>query len=157
MPLLIVIVLVIAEIYVLITVGSWIGAGYTILLLIASSLLGAFLLKREGGRAFRALRAAVNTRRPPHREIADGVIIVLGGLLMLLPGFISDVLGLLCLLPPSRVLIRRALFGVALNRVPAPLRFRSGRGPVAGHRPEPPVIEGEIDPRWTPPGQQSGP
>lgn len=146
MPLLILIVLVIAEIYVLITVGGWIGAGYTILALIAFSLLGAFLLKREGSKAFRALRQAVDTRRPPHREIADGVIIFLGGLLMLLPGFLSDVVGLLCLLPPTRVLIRRGLFGVALRRMPSPLRFRATQGPRDDRR-GPPVIEGEIDPR----------
>lgn len=145
MPFLVLILLVIAEIYVLITVGSWIGAGYTILLLIAFSVVGAILLKREGSRAFRALREAVNTRHPPHREIADGMIIFLGGLLMVLPGFISDVVGLLCLLPPTRGLIRRALFGVALRRVPPPLRFGSTRG--AAGRPQPPVIEGEIDPR----------
>ncbi|MBA2414322.1 MAG: FxsA family protein [Geodermatophilaceae bacterium] len=146
MPLLILLVLVVAEIYVLITVGGWIGAGYTILLLAAFTLLGAFLLKREGVKAFRSLREAVNTRRPPHREVADGVIIFLGGLLMLLPGFISDVVGLLCLIPPTRALIRRGLFGVVLSRVPPPLRFRSAKGPAGGRR-EPPVIEGEIDPR----------
>jgi UPF0716 protein FxsA len=142
-PFLILIALLIAEIYVLITVGGWIGAGYTILLLIAGSVLGAFLLKREGSRAFRAFREALDTRRPPHREIADGVIIVLGGLLMVLPGFISDVVGLLCLLPPTRVLIRRGLFGVVLRRVPLPLR-RSSRRP---DRPDSTVIEGEMDPR----------
>jgi len=144
MPLLILLLLVIAEIYVLITVGGWIGAWYTILLLIVFSLLGAFLLRREGSKAFRSLREAVNTRRPPHREVADGMIIFLGGLLMLLPGFISDVVGLLCLIPPTRSLIRRALFGVVLRRMPAPLRFRTG--PADG-RHGPPVIEGEMDPR----------
>jgi len=146
MPVLILILLVVAEIYVLITVGSWIGAGFTILALIGFSLLGLYLLKREGSKAFRALREAMDTRRPPHREIADGVIIFLGGFLMLLPGFISDVVGLLCLLPPTRALARRALFGLVLRRVPAPMRFLSSRGPTA-ERPESPVIEGEIDPR----------
>lgn len=146
MPLVLLFVLVIAEIYVLITVGGWIGAGYTILLLIAFSVLGLVLLRVQGGRAWRALREAWKNGRPPHREIADGVIVSLGGLLMVLPGFITDVVGLLCLLPPTRVLIRRALFGVALSRVPPPLRFRSPRGP-GGRRPDPPVIEGEIDSR----------
>lgn len=152
MPLLILLMLVVAEIYVLITVGSWIGAGYTILLLIASSLLGAFLLKREGSKALRALREAASTGRPPHREIADGILIFLGGLLMLLPGFLSDVLGVLCLLPPTRALIRRGAVEVAVRRLPATLRFRPGRGQPdragngrTGSRP--PVIEGEIDPR----------
>lgn len=146
MPLLILLLLVIAEIYVLITVGGWIGAGWTILALIAGSVLGALLLRVQGARAWRALRDAANTRRPPHREIADGALIFLGGLLILLPGFISDVLGLLCLLPPTRLLIRKLIFGVALRRVPPPLRLRSSRG-QAGRRPDPPVIEGEFDSR----------
>ncbi len=139
MPLLILLVLVVAEIYVLITVGGWIGAGYTILLLAAFTLLGAFLLKREGVKAFRSLREAVNTRQPPHREVADGVIIFLGGLLMLLPGFLSDIVGLLCLFPPTRALLRTGILALVIRRLPPVLRFRPGRG-------IPPVIEGEVSP-----------
>ncbi len=143
MPVLILILLVVAEIYVLITVGSWIGAGFTILALIGFSLLGLYLLKREGSKAFRALREAMDTRRPPHREIADGVIIFLGGLLMLLPGFISDVVGLLCLFPPTRALLRKGILGVLIRRLPPMMRFRPGRR-------MPPVIDGEVEPGGTP-------
>ncbi len=99
--------------------------------------------------------------RPPGREALDGVLILLGGLLVLLPGFVSDVLGLLCLLPPTRRLLGRVLVGWALSRGQATVvRVRSTRGPAgpggpAGPdaRPGPPpapgtgrVIEGEIEP-----------
>lgn len=150
------VLLVLAELFLLITVGGQIGAGWTILALVVGTLIGLWLCKREGARAFRALRDAVNSHRPPHREIADGALIFLGGLLMLLPGFISDVLGLLCLLPPTRAVLRRSLFGLAASQIPAPLRVRSQRsGPVEAPRGQPPqTIEGEIEPQ--PDGPRSG-
>ncbi len=143
MPLLLLLVLVVAEIYVLIVVGGWIGALPTILLLIASSLIGGYLLKREGAKALRSLRQASQERRPPHKEIADGILIFLGGLLMLLPGFISDVVGLLCLFPPTRALLRKGILGVLIRRLPPMMRFRPGRR-------MPPVIDGEVEPGGTP-------
>ncbi|CAN5243020.1 FxsA family protein [soil metagenome] len=141
------VLLVLAELFVLISVGGQIGAGWTILALVISTLIGLWLLKREGALAFRALRDAVNSRRPPHRELADGALIFLGGLLFVLPGFISDVLGLLCLLPPTRAVLRRLLFGLAASQLPVPLKMRSKRaGPVDPPRRDPPtVIEGEIE------------
>ena len=67
------------EIYVIIQVGQVIGAWWTILLLIADSIFGSWLIKREGGRAWLALRAALEAGRLPHRELADGVLILVGG------------------------------------------------------------------------------
>src|SRR3954471_14438028 len=75
------------EIYVLIQVGQAIGAWWTILLLIADSLLGTWLIRREGGRAWRALTTALQTGRMPAKELADGALILVGGTLMLAPGF----------------------------------------------------------------------
>jgi UPF0716 protein FxsA len=66
------------EIYVLIQVGQVIGAWWTILLLILDSLLGSWLIKREGGRAWQALRTALETGRMPARELADGALILVG-------------------------------------------------------------------------------
>ena len=74
------------EIYVLIQVGQVIGAWWTILLLIADSILGGWLIKREGGRAWRALRRRSSSGRMPARELADGALILVGGTLMLTPG-----------------------------------------------------------------------
>lgn len=143
MPLLLFVLYVVAEIVVLITVGSALGAGWTILLLLVSSALGLWLLRREGSRALRALREASRTGRPPHHEIADGVLIFIGGVLMILPGFLSDLLGLACLFPPTRRLVRRSLLALILRRLPVavfnPRRGRGGR-----------VIDGEVETGRTP-------
>ena len=90
------------EIYVLIQVGKVIGVGWTIVALIADSFLGGWLIKREGGRAFRQLGVALSEGRMPSREIADGILILLGGILMLSPGFVLDVFGLVLVLPFTR-------------------------------------------------------
>ncbi len=103
------------EIYVIIQVGQVIGAWWTIALLIADSIFGAWLIKREGGRAWQALVAALNERRMPHRELADGVLILVGGTLLLTPGFVSDIFGILCILPFTRPVGRR-LLGRVISR-----------------------------------------
>jgi UPF0716 protein FxsA len=103
------IVVPIAEIYVIIKVGQAIGALWTILLLIADSIVGARLLSWQGRAAWRRFQEAIATGRMPHNEILDGVMIVFGGALLLTPGFITDVFGLLLLLPPSRAVVRRWL------------------------------------------------
>lgn len=97
------------ELIVIVRVGQTIGVGWTILLLIVDSIVGAWLLKREGGRALTALGAAFSSGRMPAREIADGMLILVGGVLMLTPGFVSDVLGFLCILPMTRPLARGLL------------------------------------------------
>jgi UPF0716 protein FxsA len=132
-------------------VSSWIGFGWTLLLLLVTTLVGGWLVRREGARAWRSFSAAVAEGRPPGRAALDGVLILLGGLLVLLPGFVSDGLGLLCLLPPTRRLLGRALVGWALTRGRATVvRVRATRGPAGAPPPRPPapgrVIEGEIDP-----------
>lgn len=99
----------VVEISVLVLVGNAVGVLPTIGLLIAGAVLGSWMLRREGRRAFEAFNEAARLRRPPEREVADGVLIVAGGLLIVLPGFVSDVLGLLCLLPPTRAFLRRRL------------------------------------------------
>ena len=98
-----------AELFVVIDVAGAIGVGATILLLILSWPLGAWALKAQGRAAWRRLSAAVAAGRPPGREVLDGVLVLLGGLLLIVPGFISDVLGALALLPPTRALMRRQL------------------------------------------------
>src|SRR3954449_4896587 len=103
-PLLILIFIVvpIAEIYVIIQVGQAIGALWTILLLIADSIIGARLLSWQGRRAWLRFQEALASGRVPHREVLDGVLIILGGAFLLTPGFITDVFGLLLLIPPTR-------------------------------------------------------
>ena len=105
-----------AEVYVLIQVGQVIGALWTVLLLIAISVLGSYLIKREGARAWRALQSALQSHRMPARELADGALILIGGTLLLTPGFLSDVLGLFCILPFTRPLARRLLTGFVTRK-----------------------------------------
>lgn len=105
------------EIVVIVAVGQWIGGWPTFLLLLATSVLGAWLIRREGGRAWRALEQAIRSGRMPAREIADGVVVLVGGSLLLLPGFVTDVLGLLLVLPFTRPVARSLLAAVISRRL----------------------------------------
>jgi UPF0716 protein FxsA len=129
------------EIYVLIQVGQVIGPWWTILLLIADSILGGWLIRLEGRKAWRALTTALNSGQMPAKELADGALILIGGTLMLTPGFVSDALGILLILPLTRPVARRLLTRVVSRRLVA------GRvGVRQGPRPGPggPVIRGEV-------------
>ncbi|MEQ4722603.1 FxsA family protein [Nonomuraea sp. B19D2] len=95
------------EIWLLIQVGSVIGGPATVALLIADSLLGAWLVRREGRRAWQALQEALRSGRMPDRELADAGLVLVGGALLLTPGFFTDVFGFLCVLPFTRPLMRR--------------------------------------------------
>ena len=142
------------EIFVLIQVGQVIGPWWTILLLIADSILGTWLIKREGGRAWAALRTALNSGQMPARELADGALILIGGTLMLSPGFVTDLAGILLILPFTRPLARRALTGLVTRRLmgagAAAYMPRTRPGNTSGNeqRPHPnpggSVVEGEV-------------
>src|ERR671918_1479155 len=101
------IVVPLVELYVIIKVGQWIGAGPTIALLLLDAVLGSVLLRHQGRAAWRRFNQALAERRVPHREVFDGVMVIFGAALLLTPGFITDVFGLLCLIPPTRDLLRR--------------------------------------------------
>jgi UPF0716 protein FxsA len=133
------------EIYVIIQVGQVIGAGWTILLLIADSIFGSWLVKREGGRAWEALRVALQEGRMPHKELADGVLILVGGLLMLTPGFVLDVVGLVCILPFTRPVGRRFLSGLISRRLVG-AGHPGASAPGTRRRPGPDdgVVQGEV-------------
>jgi UPF0716 protein FxsA len=124
----------ILEIYVIIQVGQAIGALWTIALLIADSILGSLLMKSQGRAAWRRFQTALAEGRMPGREVLDGVLVIFGGAFLLTPGFCSDIVGALLLLPPSRVVIRRIVarrftFGL-LGDVPSPrVRPTRPRGP----------------------------
>jgi UPF0716 protein FxsA len=107
----------ILEIVVIVAVGQAIGGWQTCLLIVATSLLGAWLIRREGGRAWRALEQAVRSGRMPAREIADGVVVLVGGSLLVVPGFITDLLGLLLVLPFTRPIARSMLAAVISRRL----------------------------------------
>jgi UPF0716 protein FxsA len=111
-PLLLIILFIvvpIAELALLIQVGQLIGVWWTIGLLIADALLGSWLLRSQGRIAWRRFNEAIVEGRIPHKEVVDGVLVIFGGALLLCPGFITDVFGLLFLFPPTRVLMRGLL------------------------------------------------
>ena len=103
------IVVPLAELYVILRVGDAIGAIWTILLLAADSVLGSILLRTQGRSVWRRFNAALADGKMPHREVIDGVLVVFGGAFLITPGFITDVVGILLLVPPTRAVIRRLL------------------------------------------------
>ena len=107
----------IAELAVIIQVGEAIGVWWTIAILVADSILGSLLMRSQGRAAWLRFTAALQSGRPPAREVADGVLVIFGGALLLTPGFLSDIFGLLLLLPPTRAVIRRLFLRQALRRL----------------------------------------
>lgn len=97
------------ELAVIIQVGGAIGTLNTILLLVVISLAGGWLMRREGVGVARRVQAKVRAGQVPGPELVDAFLILMGGALMLTPGFLTDVLGLSLLLPPVRAVVRRAL------------------------------------------------
>jgi len=106
-----------AELLVIIQVGQAVGALNTVALLVLVSAVGAWLVKREGIGVWRRFRRQVEAGVVPGREIADGVMILFAGALMMTPGFLTDILGVLLLLPPVRAAVRAGLLGRAARRV----------------------------------------
>jgi UPF0716 protein FxsA len=105
------IVIPIVELYVIIQIGSLIGVWPTIALLLADAVLGSLLLRHQGRGAWRRFNAALAERRFPGREVADGLLIAIGGTLLLTPGFVTDIFGAIFLIPPTRAIVRRLLRG----------------------------------------------
>lgn len=105
------------EIYVLVQVAQSIGALPTVALLVLDGVAGAALARSQGRKAWSALTQALAEHRVPAKEVADGALVVLGGALLLTPGFVTDVLGVLCLLPPTRAVLRRLVTGAVASRL----------------------------------------
>jgi UPF0716 protein FxsA len=99
------------ELYVIIQVGGAIGVLPTIGLLLADSVLGSLLMRSQGRAAWRSFTRATTEGRVPAREVLDGALIIFGGALLLTPGFVTDLLGMALLVPPTRAVVRRALVG----------------------------------------------
>ena len=97
------------ELYVIIQVADGVGTGRTILLLIAVSVVGAWMVRRSGLGVLNQIRARLQRGELPAGELVDGVLILFAGALMLTPGFLTDGVGLLLLFPPTRLLVRSLL------------------------------------------------
>lgn len=99
----------IVEVWLLVAVGQQIGALWTILILIAEAVLGAWLMRREGAKAWRALNQAFQSGTLPTGELLDAMLVLVGGVLLMLPGFFTDIFGLIFLLPFTRPAARGLL------------------------------------------------
>ena len=157
LPLLVLVFIVvpIAELYVIIQVGQAIGVLPTIAVLIADSVLGSMLMRAQGRAAWRRFNVALEAGRVPAREVLDGVLVIFGGALLLTPGFLTDALGLMLLIPPTRALVRRVLVRRFSDRMIASATARASgpRGPRGPARPA--DVEGtavDIDPDHLPRG-----
>jgi UPF0716 protein FxsA len=131
------IVVPIAELYVIIQVGELIGIWPTLALLLLDAVGGSLLLKHQGRGAWRRFNEALAQRRFPGREVVDGVLIVIGGTLLISPGFITDVVGLFFLIPPTRALARALLRRLTIGRIAIVGFPGAGTGPGADRGPGP--------------------
>lgn len=116
------------ELAVIIKVGSVIGVLPTIGLLLLDSLLGVWLLRHQGRASWRRFNASLRTGRPPTTEVIDGALVILGGALLLTPGFITDFMGFALLVPPTRAAVRVPLVTLLSRR----LVVRAGTTAYAG-------------------------
>jgi UPF0716 protein FxsA len=123
------------EIFAIIQVGQVIGAPWTIAILLVDSAIGAWIVKREGLRAWEALRKAVTAGHLPGTELADAALVLVGGALLLTPGFVTDAAGFFMVLPVTRPLGRRALLWYVGRRAGQAMSRRT-----AGSR----VVHGEV-------------
>jgi len=105
------------EIAVIVQVGSWIGVLPTVALLLFESLVGAYVLKREGRRAWVTLRETLANGVMPDVALLDAALVLIGGTLLLTPGFVTDIVGFACVLPFSRPAIQRLVTRLILRQI----------------------------------------
>ena len=151
----------ILEVWLLTVVGTAIGLPQTLAILVVEAVIGAVLLRREGRKSWAALVAAYQDGRVPTGQLADAALVLVGGMMLILPGFFTDIFGLAFLLPPTRPLVRKALGWMVARQASrsgfniADLRGRRPPGTVPGtvvtDQPKPspspdrPVIRGEVE------------
>jgi UPF0716 protein FxsA len=139
----------IAELYVIIKVGEAIGLLPTLLLLLADAVLGSMLLRHQGRAAWIRFNRALAEGRLPHKEVFDGVLVIMGGALLLTPGFLTDILGLILLIPPTRALVRAMSARFVRRRLALGGAVWSVGTPRRGPRPRP-APDGPAGPRREP-------
>ena len=124
------------EVVVIIAVGRAIGGWQTFFLLLAESMFGAWLVRREGARAWASLQEALTTGTMPSRQLSDAALVMVGGVLLLAPGFITDIAGFFLVLPFTRPLARGLLEAVVARRLLAGV-YAPGGMPPSGFGPGP--------------------
>lgn len=144
-----------AEVAALVGVGQAIGFWWTLGALITLTVVGVLLVRRETSRTYRALQETLNSGKMPADEVTDAILVMVGGFLLILPGFVSDAVGLLLVLPFTRPVARRLLQAFVASRAvavvgpaaPSPAGGDDRRGSRRGQ-----VIEGEVVAEQPPPG-----
>lgn len=116
------------ELAVIVTVGREVGVANTIGILILVSIVGAWLVKREGLGVWRRAQAQLDAGRVPGQELLDGLMILMAGALLITPGFLTDIVGIVLLLPPVRAGFRRLLTRRFEQRVSVYRVYRPGGG-----------------------------
>lgn len=139
----------VVEIAAIIAVGRAIGGWQTLLLLVLESLLGAWIVKREGSRTWAALQEALRSGRMPGRQLSDAALVLIGGTLLLTPGFVTDIVGFFFILPLTRPITRAWLEVVVTRRLLGPMgEWPTGGAPAPGPstgRAAPPAGSGRPD------------
>lgn len=151
----------ILEVWLLTIVSRTIGLVPTLIVLIVEAAIGAFLLRQEGRKSWAALVAAYQEGRVPTGQLADAALVLVGGIMLILPGFFTDIVGLAFLLPPTRPLVRKALGWMVATQASksrfnlGAIRAQHAPGTVPGTvveeepksppGPDPTVISGEIE------------
>jgi UPF0716 protein FxsA len=124
-----------AELFLLIELGRLIGTLPTLGIIIFTGVLGAYLARRQGLEVLRQMRAEMAAGQLPAGSIADGVIILLAGAVLMTPGVLTDTLGFLCLIPVTRRIIKQALWrrvehAIRAGRIHVSTYGNMGRGPT---------------------------
>lgn len=151
----------VVEVALIVVVAHLVGGWTTLALLLAGAVLGSWLVRREGARTLRSMSTAVGTGGLPAHELSDAALVLVGGVLILVPGFLTDLVGLVLVLPFTRPLARRLVVALAARRLLGVVTVVDGQvigerrdGPRGGHDGpqdgsrgpgEPPdVIEGRV-------------
>jgi UPF0716 protein FxsA len=151
------VVLFIAELWVIVQVASAIGVLETVGLLIAITIIGVWLVKRQGVAVLGRLQRTLAEGRVPHRELVDGFLILAAGILLIPPGFITDAVGIALLVPPIRIGIRELLMRSFRKRSSIAVRVIDGFGRRVDYRDVESREPRSGDVRFSEPGQGGGP
>jgi UPF0716 protein FxsA len=137
---------IVVEVALFVLVGQWLGGGALFFWVLATAAVGAVLIRREGIRAVEAMRAAMRERRALEPAVPDRGLVATGGLLLVLPGVLTDLIGLIMVIPASRPFARRLLATLGTGLVSRASGI-TGVGPPPAPAPKPtagPIIRGEV-------------
>lgn len=134
----------IAELYIFLKLGTKIGLPETLLIIIVTGILGAWLTKAQGASALRRFQQASADGRLPHKEVVDGLLILIAGAVLITPGFLTDTIGFLLLLPPIRALLRGSMADYLKSKITIIPPGMQGDPPATPRQNDPNVIDVEV-------------